>query len=138
MRDFKVLKLLDKFKGFFENLGVDYYIMRKILQIKLIMDGRRVPTAISSSSKKKNENSFLKSLWIYGLMGIIMVPFVIMGKNFIFQMSFVFGMLMFMVMTSLISDFSSVLLDIRDKNILFSKPIDNKTLSTAKVVHVLI
>lgn len=142
MRDFKVLKFLDKFRGFFEKLGVDYHIMRKILQVKLIMDGRRVPTAVGGSSKNKNENKyengFFKSLWIYGLIGIIMVPFVIMGKNFIFQMSFVFGMLMFMVMTSLISDFSSVLLDIRDKNILFSKPVDNKTLSTAKVIHVLI
>ncbi|WP_411682931.1 hypothetical protein [Clostridium thailandense] len=142
MKDFKVLKFLDNFRGFFEKLGVDYHIMRKILQIKLIMDGRRVPTAVGGASKKKNEdkyeNGFFKSLWIYGLIGIIMVPFVTMGKNFIFQMSFVFGMLMFMVITSLISDFSSVLLDIRDKNILFSKPVDNKTLSTAKVIHILI
>lgn len=142
MRDFKVLKFLDKFSVFFEKLGVDYHIMRKILQVKLIMDGRRVPTAIGNSSKSKNEdkyeNGFFKSLWLYGVIGLIMVPFVIMGKNFIFQMSFVFGMLMFMIMTSLISDFSSVLLDIRDKNIMFSKPVDNKTLSTAKVIHVLI
>lgn len=142
MRDFKVLKFLDKFRGFFEKLGVDYHIMRKILQIKLIMDGRRVPTAVGGSGKSKDENkhenAFFKSLWIYGLMGIIMVPFIVMRKNFIFQMSFVFGMLMFMTITSLISDFSSVLLDIRDKNIMFSKPVDNKTLSTAKVIHVLI
>lgn len=142
MKDFKTLKFLDRFKGFFEKLGVDYQLMRRILQIKLVMDGRRVPTAINSSAKKKNEdkdeNSFLKSLWIYGLIGIVMVPLAVMGKNFVFQMSFIFGMLMFMVMTSLISDFSSVLLDLRDKNILSSKPIDNKTLSMVKLIHVLI
>ncbi|NMM63680.1 hypothetical protein HBE96_13555 [Clostridium sp. P21] len=142
MKDFKVLKFLDKFKDFFEKIGVDYYLMRKILQLKFIMDGRRVPTAISGSSKKKkenkDENNFIKSLWVYGLIGIIMVPITCFGKNFIFQMSFVFGILMFMIMTSLISDFSSVLLDIRDRNIIGSKPINSKTLSMAKTIHVLV
>lgn len=141
MKDFKILKFLDRFKGFFEKLGVDYNVMRRILQIKLIMDSRRVSTIVNSSSKKeddsKGESNFNKSLFIYGLMGLIMVPLISMGKNFIFQMSSVFGILMFMIMTSLISDFSSVLLDIRDKNIIYSKPVDSKTLSMAKIIHVL-
>lgn len=142
MKDFLFLKILDKFKGIFEKLGVDYVVMRKILQIKLIMDGRRVPTALSNSSRKKEENkdgnNFFKSLWFYMLIGLIMLPFILMGKNYAFQMSFIFGILMFMVMTSLIADFSSVLLDIRDKNIISSKPVGSKTLSMAKALHVFI
>lgn len=141
MKDFKVLKFLDKFKDFFEKVGVDYQVMRKILQLKFVMDGRRVPTAIGGSSKKKknkDENNFIKSLWMYGLFGVILIPLICFGKNFIFQMSFVFGILIFMIMTSLISDFSSVLLDIRDKNIIGSKPVNSKTLSMAKTIHVLI
>lgn len=141
MKDFKVLKFLDRFKGFFEKLGVDYNVMRRILQIKFIMDSRRVSTIVNSSSKKEDDNSvksnFNKSLLTYGLIGLIMIPIIWMGENFIFQMSFVFGILMFMIMTSLISDFSSVLLDIRDKNIIFSKPVNSKTLSMAKIIHVL-
>lgn len=145
MKDFKVLKFLDRFKSFFEKLGIDYNIMRRILQVKLTMDGRRVPTIIGNSSKSKeqgknkDENSFKKSLYFYGLMGVFfLIPFIIMDKSYIFQMSFAFGILMFMLMTSLISDFSSVLLDVRDKNIIFSKPVDNKTLSMAKIVHIFI
>ena len=42
----------------------------------------------------------------------------------------------FMVMTSMISDFSSVLLHIRNRNILFTKPIDRKTINAAKIVHI--
>jgi len=45
---------------------------------------------------------------------------------------------MFIVMTSMIADFSSVLLDIRDKNILYTRPIDKKTISAAKMMHVFI
>ena len=41
-------------------------------------------------------------------------------------------------MTSMISDFSSVLLDIRDSNILYPKPIDRKTVSAAKLIHIII
>lgn len=141
MKDFKVLKLLDKFRGIFIKLGIDYDVMRKILQVKLIMDGRRVPTVIGNSNKRKDDedkNKFLGSLWIYILMGLIAIPFVAVKQNYIFQMSFVFGIMIFMVMTSLISDFSSVLLDIRDINIIGSKPVSSKTLNTAKLIHILI
>lgn len=118
MKEFKTLIVLDKFKGFFEAVGVDYPIMRKILQVKFTMDGRRVPTALGNSRKKKDDkekkdsNSFIKSLWLYVILGAIMIPIVMLGENYIFQMSLVFGVLMFMVMSTLISDFSSVLLEI--------------------------
>lgn len=139
MKEFMVLRILDRFRNYFSWLGVDYDMMRKILQMKLIMDGRNVPTVLTGSSGKKEENNgFVKSLWIYILMSVAMLPFLLMEKNYMFQMSVVFGILIFMVMASLISDFSSVLLDIRDKSILFSRPVSRKTLSMAKLVHVMI
>lgn len=144
MEDFRTLKVVDRFKGLFEKMGVNYPIMRKILQAKLTMDQRRVPTIFNQSAKKKkgkktkDGNGFIKSLWIYALIGLFTIPFVVFGTNYIFQMSIVFGILMFMVMTSMISDFSSVLLDVRDKNILQTKPIDRKTVSVAKFVHIII
>lgn len=54
------------------------------------------------------------------------------------MMSMLFSVVMFMIMTTLISDFSSVMLDLRDKNILFSKPVNRRTLSMAKSLHILI
>ncbi len=141
MKTFKVLKFLDLFRGLFEKIGVDYVVMRKILQIKLIMDGRRVPTLMSNNRKKatdEDSNNFMKSLFLYGLMGIFLVPLVVMGKNFVFQMSLVNGIVLFMIMSSLISDFSAVLLDIRDKNILFTKPINTITINMAKSLHIFI
>ncbi len=143
MKDFIVLKILDIFKVFFQKIGIDYDVMRKIIQIKLIMDGRRVPTIMNNSRKRKNENEstdknfFFISLIIYFFIGILLIPFMLMGTNYIFQMSIVFGILIFFLMTTLISDFSSVFLDIRDKNIIFSKPIESKTLSAAKFIHIL-
>ena len=89
MKEFRILKFLDKFKKFFEGFGIDYHIMRRILQVKLTLDGRRTPTTmINSSKKKKNEgNSFIKSLLPYIILGIILIPLVIFGENYLFQMS---------------------------------------------------
>ncbi|MCG4584704.1 hypothetical protein L0P56_04285, partial [Anaerosalibacter bizertensis] len=138
MKDFKVLKFMDRFKGLFKSFGIDYDTMRKILQVKLTLDGRRVPTVMNNNSYKNEGNSIKKSLGFYILLGLVLVPFVISNQNYLFQMSFLFGILMFMMMTILISDFSSVLLDLRDKDIILSKPVDGKTLSAAKTIHIMI
>lgn len=140
MKWFKPFKVLDRFRGLFEKFGVDYDVMRKILVLKFLMDSRRTPSIAAnqgSAAKAKTGNRFLKSLWMYGLMGIILVPLIIIGDNLIFQMSSVMGIIMFMVMTSLISDFSSVLLDLRDRTIILTRPVEGKTLTAAKTLHVL-
>lgn len=139
MREFQSLKFLSLFKGIFTRMGVDYAVMEKILRIKLTMDERRVPTIFAENGKKKKEgNQFLKSLWIYGLYSLILIPFLLLGENYIYQVSIVFGMILFILMTSMISDFSVVLLDVRDKNIIQTKPVDKKTIAAAKIVHIMI
>src|SRR5699024_8626232 len=47
-------------------------------------------------------------------------------------------MVIFILMTSMISDFSSVLLDVRDKVVLDTKPVSGRTISLAKFTHVVI
>ncbi|MDI2588484.1 hypothetical protein OR571_15520 [Psychrobacillus sp. NEAU-3TGS] len=139
MGDFTSLRVLDRFKWLFQKLHIDYAVMRKILQLKLTMDGRRMPTVFNGSRVKKEGNQFKKSLWMYGFYGLLLLtPFLFFGDQFIFFMSILFSVLMFIVMTSMVSDFSAVLLDIRDKSILHSKPISPRTLNAAKVVHILI
>lgn len=140
MKDNRFLKFLDLFKGLFIMMGVDYPVMRKILQVKLLLDGRRVSTVLKNSNKKQTEdsNNFIKSLGMYLFLGLVLIPFIIIGDNFLFQMNIVFGILMFMLMTSLISDFSSVLLDVRDKEIILSKPVNSRTMNMAKIIHIFI
>ncbi|WNN76041.1 hypothetical protein RKS58_22510 [Lysinibacillus capsici] len=139
MTDFKMLRLLDKFRWLFIKMGIDYDMMRKILHIKLTMDERKVPTLFNQNKKKDNQKyGYIKSLWIYMLFGLILIPLMGFGQNFLFQMSIAFAMIIFLIMTSLISDFSSVLLDVRDKSILSTKPISAKTINAAKFMHIFI
>ncbi|MEL3974035.1 hypothetical protein AAEO50_17260 [Rossellomorea oryzaecorticis] len=140
MKEFRTLLFLDWFRGIFEKMGFDYPALRRILQVKFTMDQRRVPTVFQQQGKKgkesKGENRFIKSLWIYALFGLFIIPFVLIGENYIFQMSIAFSVIMFIIMTSMISDFSVVILDIRDNTILFTKPVEKKTISLAKTIHV--
>lgn len=140
MKDYSVLKFLDLFKGLFKKMDIDYFAMRKILQVKLALDSRRVSTVMQNNTKDKDneKNSFNKSLMLYGFFGLILLVFQLFGDNYLYQMALVFGMFMFFMMTILISDFSSVLLDLRDKEILLSKPINSRTLNMAKVLHIII
>lgn len=140
MNDFFVLKLLDRLQGGFKRIGVDYGMLRNILQVKLTMDGRRTPTVFAGSqnNKQETEGSPFRVQWFYLLIGLMMIFIVIPKGNYILMMSMLFSVVMFMIMTTLISDFSSVMLDLRDKNILFSKPVNRRTLSMAKSLHILI
>lgn len=139
MKDFKVLRFLDKFSFTFNKWGIDYKVMRRILQLKLIMDERRVPTVLTNQKEDgKERNFFLRSLLSYGLVGFVVMLLVISPLSLFPKMSFSFGMIIFMIMTTMIADFSSVLLDIKDKNILMPKPIDSKTINAAKVIHIFI
>ncbi|WP_431811686.1 hypothetical protein [Lysinibacillus sp. FW12] len=139
MTDFKTLQLLDIFRWLFVKMGIDYDMMRKILQLKLTMDERKVPTLFQQNKKKDDQKfGYIKSLWIYVLFGLILIPLMGFGQNFLFQMSIAFAMIIFLIMTSLISDFSSVLLDVRDKSILSTKPISARTINAAKFMHIFI
>ncbi len=139
MKDFISLKIFDKFSFAFEKFGVDYKIMRRILQIKLIMDCRRVPTIMTSHKKDDEDKNFLvSSLISYVLVGLVAMVIVISSLSLFVKMSFCLGMILFMITTTMISDFSSVLLDVKDKNILQCRPIDSKTINTAKAIHIFI
>ena len=139
MDDFKTLQLLDKLRFLFIKMGIDYDMMRKILHIKLTMDERRVPTLFNQSASKKDKKyGYIKSLWIYVLISLIFIPLMGFGDNYLFQMSITYAMIIFMIMTSMISDFSTVLLDVRDRTILSTKPITAKTINAAKFMHILI
>lgn len=138
MEDYLILKILDKFQGIFIKSGIDYKVMRKIVGLKMKMDGRRVPTIVANNTKASEEkNHFKSAMLMYFLIGIFMAIIMLMPMKTLPKMSTVLGVIMFMLITTLVSDFSSVLLDVKDKNILFTKPIDHRTINAAKIIHIL-
>ncbi|HCW52379.1 MAG TPA: ABC transporter permease [Clostridium sp.] len=139
MKEYRFLKLLDKFQGIYTKLGVDYEKMRLILSMKLNLDSRKTTTIMNNKKKKdedKDKNLFFMSLIMYAFMGIFIGALTLTSINMMYTFSISFGMFMFFILSIFISDFSSVLLDVRDKNIIGTKGIDNKTINAAKITHI--
>ncbi|MBU3190850.1 hypothetical protein K9O30_16270 [Clostridium bowmanii] len=141
MKNFTVLKILDKFQSAYKKSGVDYKTMRMILQIKLTMDGRRVSTVMANNKKTddtEEKNNYLSLLKINGFMSIF-IGLIMMGNmSSMIATNIVIGINLFMMVSLMISDFSAVLLDVKEKNILLPKPIDSKTFNAAKTTHIFI
>lgn len=135
MRDFLVLRIIDKSKFIYDKLGVDYKQVRLILQSKLVMDSRKNTNFKGSTNEG---NAFYISLIIYSLFGLFASLIMRVPIDGFVRMTLYFTFIMSVIFMAFISEFSSVLLDIKDKNILSTKGIDSKTLNVAKITHILI
>ncbi|MCM1988574.1 hypothetical protein [Oceanirhabdus seepicola] len=140
MKNFMSLRILDKFKLIFTKMGVNYDVMRKILQIKLTLDGRRptIQSMQSNEPESKDKNYFVRSLIGYFITGIFIALIMITHLPLMYRYSVGIGITMFMIAMSMISDFSTVLLDLKEKQLLGSKPIDEKTANVARFIHIFI
>lgn len=140
MNEFLSLKILDSFKKIFEGFGIDYKLLRIILKTKLTLDMRRAPAINTNNRRKKDEEqtSIFKGYILHMLFGVMLAFFIYFIKDEMIRMMYFSGAFFFMTTMYLISDFSFVLLDTKDKNILMTKPVNSRTVSLSKVLHILI
>jgi len=137
--NFLSLKILDKFQGLFEKIGIDYKVMRIILRTKLVLDSRSAPVIANQKKKENTENaSFIKRYLLHLIFGGLLALLIYFIKDEMIRMIYFSGAFFFMTSMYLISDFSYVILDTKDKKILLPKPIDSKVVTMSKVLHVLI
>ncbi|HBC97154.1 MAG TPA: hypothetical protein DC034_10215 [Clostridium sp.] len=140
MNEFLTLKILDSFKKIFERFGINYKLLRNILKTKLTLDMRRAPAINTNNKNKQDEEStsIIKGYLLHLIFGVFLAFFIYFIKDEMIRMMYFSGAFFFMTTMYLISDFSFVLLDTKDKNILMTKPLDSKTVSLSKVLHILI
>ncbi len=136
MKEFAVLRILDRFSGLIKRFDIDYFQLRLILKLKLTLDSRSVPTLLSNSKNIESRNIPVLTMLMYGFMGLMISLFVWIPFSVFYKMNIIIGMIIFMIMATMVSDFSTVLLDVKDKSILSPRPIKGKTLKFAKIIHV--
>jgi ABC-2 type transport system permease protein len=121
-------------------LGVNYPQLRAILGVKLTLDNRRPATAFQRQNKGETESnySFYVSLAIYAFMGIFaaLMLALVPPAAIVPAAVFFFGYVMVICALTLINDFSSVVLDTSDNQIMLFRPVDGRTTLIARIVHV--
>jgi ABC-2 type transport system permease protein len=118
--------------------GVDFERLKIIAETKVLMDRRRVYMNWKQSQQKENSNPLLITLIIYTFLGLLIGSIVFAFKSLILSMIFIHAYVLFMMAMTVITDFSSVLLDTADNQIILPKPVNSKTLFVARLVHILV
>jgi hypothetical protein len=129
-----ILLFLGLFKVPFRAMGVDYAQLQAILKVKLTMDNRRRFSA--STKQKKASNQLIFQAFVYGLLGLFFGFLVMSIDSPLVGYTFFFSFLMIMIAMLMISEFTNVLIDTRDNNILLPRPINSRTLTMAKIIHI--
>lgn len=132
------LKIIDLFAFIYTRLGIDYSQMRSILSMKMTVDRRKdasLPGMETDNKSVKEKNQFFSSLWVYTLISFFLL-ILFAYDNWVFQYTLYFSFLFIMTLSTLIANFSGILLDTKDAILIGTKPVDRKTLGAAKSTHV--
>jgi ABC-2 type transport system permease protein len=124
----------------YKNLGVDISQLKAILETKLTMDDRR-PMAMYQGRNKKDKPikaATIMTMLFSAVMGIFFLFAFAFDYSMITSLSLYFTVLFVMLSATLISDFTSVLIDIRDSFIILPKPVSDRTFVTARLLHIFI
>lgn len=124
-----------------QKLNVNMDHLQAILVAKLTMDNRR-PAAFqqmrASKEKKELNHATLKTMFVSLIMGLFFLFSFAIGNDITTQLTFFFSMFVFMLAATLITDFTSVLIDTRDNLIILPKPVNDATFVTARLIHIAI
>jgi hypothetical protein len=105
------------------------------------MDDRR-PTTLHQARKNKQGQpvnlATVGTMFISALLGLLYLFAFSIGNDKSTQLTFYFSLFFFMLSATLISDFTSVLIDVRDNYIILPKPVNDKTFVVARLLHIFI
>lgn len=135
-----VLRFLDYFQGVFKWLGADYEQLRHIVALKFLMQNRRPTAAFSyhgSQQKDANpNNAFWRMCALLLFFGAVMGIFVFVIDVPYYALVLPFSYAMMMSVLVLVSDFSTLLLDTTDNAVLLPRPVNDRTVLLARLVHI--
>jgi len=132
-----ILWILDRFRWLFELLKTDYDQLRAIVSIKLTMDNRRQTVSYRRKGKQETSRAFFAVMFMYALFGLF-VASILFTLSFMVAMTLVFSCMMVTIAMTVITDFSSILLDTSENTILLPRPVDGRTMFIARITHVCI
>jgi hypothetical protein len=135
-------KIFLRFVSFFYPIlartGVDTDQLNEILRVKLLMDNRR-PKAMFAA-RKNAKNGGQQSPWMVSFFTILMGIFIglVLFLNDMPYVGETYYFIIFMVLMSLtlISDFTTVLIDTRDQFILLPRPVNDRTIAVSRILHI--
>ncbi|WPX08994.1 hypothetical protein [Anaerocellum danielii] len=136
MRDSIVIGLLDLFSPLIKKAGIDYATLKVLLRYKFLVAKRSLPTLQKSSVTDKLSKIFY--IIVQFCIGFVPAVFLLINSTMFVRISLNLVILLFLVVSTIISDFSWFILDIAEKNIILTKPVNDKTYAFAKTYFIVV
>ncbi|TKK70818.1 hypothetical protein FC093_03740 [Ilyomonas limi] len=136
-----LLRLVLLPRKLYKKLGIDTAQLQTIVSAKLLIDDRRPNTFQQAGGKRKKQaatKATLGTMLVSVILGAMFMFSFSVGNNITTQLTLFFSMFIFMLAATLISDFTSVLIDVRDNYIILPKPVNDKTVVVARLLHIFI
>lgn len=136
------LRIISFFNPILQKSGVNTDQLQEILKIKLLIDSRRPRQLFAArrgmgSGSQKNASSWGVALGTI-LMGLMLGLMLIFFQVPMVGQIVYFSMFMILLAMTMISDFTTVLFDTRDQFIIMPRPVDERTLTISRILHIAI
>lgn len=127
-------------RNLYRRWGIDVSQLTAILAAKLIMDDRR-PNSLQAGRRQSSEgkeinNATVGTIIMSTVMGLLFLFAFAFGNDHVTQLTVYHGMFIIMLCMLLVSDFTSVLIDVRDNQIILPKPVNDRTFVVSRLLHV--
>jgi len=133
------LKLVMLPSGLWHGMGADIEQLRAILTVRLKMDDRKpLSFGRQQAQKKERKAGSFFSVFISAVMGCLYLIPLAAFKDNVFAFWAYYTTFTFILTFMLITDFSNVLFDPRDKFTLLHRPVNDSTLLLSRLLHVFI
>ena len=116
--------------------------LEAILTVKLMMDDRR-PSSFHQMRKQQNNKKEISNATLWGMlsslfMGLFYLMVFTMSDDYTTNLTLFFTLFVVLLSLTLITDFTSVLLDVRDNFIILPKPVNDRTFVLSRLLHIII
>lgn len=135
------LYIIALFNPLWKKMGVNTDQLRAILDVKLKMDDRR-PNAYTGmrqqAQNKPRKNGSWALVLVSLLMGFFYLFIFMIGTSLVLQFFLWFSVFTVMMSITLISDFTSVLIDVKDNFVILPRPVNDKTVVVSRLLHIMV
>lgn len=125
----------------YRRMGADVPLVKAILATKLTLDDR-TPNTLQQVQRKSNSKpakaATLGAMFMSAVLGLLYLSAFALGDHIVTQLTVYFFMFFVLLSSMLIADFTSVLLDVRDNTIILTRPVNDATFLTARLLHILV
>jgi hypothetical protein len=121
-----------------KGMGADVPQLLAIMRVKLLQDDRKPLPFGRQRQKKDRKGGAVMNVFFSALMGCIYLYPLFLVSDVIISLAIYFAFFLFVLTFMLITDFSNVLFDTKDKYIILPRPVNDQTLFLSRILHVFI